>query len=107
VNRADRRATVKAAARPPARTVEVSIDEGAFAGWAATARADFPARLLVDLESGSMAKVLVVLEAIVTDHNFPNETGELAATLGDVEPYDGLLAVSAKLLEAIGRLPNR
>lgn len=107
MNREARRLSQRVAARPPARTVHVAIDDGAFAGWEATARADFPARLLVDLESGSAAKVLGVLEAIVIEHNFPDETGELAATLGDVEPFDGIMVVSGKLLEAIGRLPPR
>lgn len=97
----------KAARRPPPRTVSVTIEDGDFAGWSATARADFPARLVADLESGRIDAVLAVLERIITDHNMPDEAGEIAEHLADVDPYAGLLAVSNALGDAIGQLPNR
>jgi hypothetical protein len=107
VNRAIRRELVKVAARPPARTVDVEVKSGAFAGWAASARADFPAGFLVDLESGTAAGVLSVLKVIVLKHNMPNSKGELAATIAEVEPYDGLMVVAAEILGAIRSLPPR
>lgn len=107
MNRADRREAAKVAARPPARTVDVVIDDGLFAGWAATARADFPARLLVDIDSGRAGPVVTAMETIILTHNMPGADGKLARSIGDVEPYDGLLAIAGAVLEAIGKLPNR
>jgi hypothetical protein len=95
------------AKRPAARTVTVSVTEGDFAGWEATARADFPARLLADLQSGSIDRIIGVLDAIVTDHNFPDINDQLAATMGDVDPYAGLMKVAGEIFDAIGKLPNR
>lgn len=107
LNRASRRAAARVAARPPARTIDVEIPDGDFAGWRATARVDFPAQLLIDLESGSVTKVFAVMSAIVVEHNMPNSAGELAPTLLDVDPYAGVVAISRLILEAIGRLPPR
>jgi hypothetical protein len=97
----------KAARRPAPRTVTVTLPDGDFEGWSATARADFPAKLLSGLESGKIDAVLEVLERIIIEHNMPGEDGEIAAHLADVDPYAGLLAVSNKLGEAIANLPNR
>ncbi len=107
MNRATRREVAKVAARPPARTVEVEVAKGPFAGWAASARADFPAGLLVDLESGTAAGVIAALKVIVLEHNMPNTAGELAATLDEVDPYDGLMVVAGEILGAIRTLPPR
>lgn len=96
------------AARPAARTVSIEIPAGQpFAGWRATAAADFPAGRLADLQSGRIDRILETLEAIILEHNFPNLDDELAATLADVAPYDGLLVVAAAIFEAIAKLPNR
>ena len=97
----------KPAKRPVSRTVTVAIEEGDFAGWQATARADFPAGLLADLQSGDIGSIIGVLDKIITDHNFPDANDELAATMADVDPYDGLLTVSSEIFDAIGKLPNR
>jgi hypothetical protein len=95
------------ASRPAPRTITVTIEAGDFAGWSATARADFPARLLVKLESGKLSEVLEVLGEIIVDHNMPNSDGEIAASLADVDPYAGMLAVSNAIGEALGKVPNR
>lgn len=63
--------------------------------------------LLAQLESNRATDVLEVLTLIVTDHNLPNSAGELAANLSEVDPYDGLLTMSGRILEAIGSLPPR
>lgn len=95
------------AKRPPTRTVHVLVAEGDFAGWEATAKADFPARLLGDLQSGNVDRLIGVLDAIIVEHNFPNVDDELAERMGDVDPYAGLMKVGGDILDAIGKLPNR
>ena len=95
------------AGRPAARTVEVEITAGEFAGWACTARADFPARVLGDLQSGSIERIMRALDVVVVAHNFPGSDDELAATMADVDPYGGLLKVAGEVFDAIGKLPNR
>jgi hypothetical protein len=97
----------KAAKRPAARTVAVSIDAGDFGGWEATARADFPAALLADLQSGSITRIIGVLDAIVIEHNMPDANDEVAKAMGEVDPYDGLMEVATAIFDAIGKLPNR
>jgi hypothetical protein len=95
------------ASRPAVRTVDIAIDKGDFAGWEATARADFPARLLADLQSGQIERIIAVLDAIIVDHNFPNSQDELAERMGDVDPYAGLMEAASAVFDAIAKLPNR
>ena len=89
------------------RTVTVTIEDGDFAGWEATARADFPARILADFDSGKVDRIIHALDAIIVDHNFPNAEDELATDMAEVDPYAGLVAVAEKVFDAIGKLPNR
>lgn len=96
----------KAAKRPAPRTVSVT-GTGEFAGWEATARADFPARLVEDLLSGDINRIISVLDAIVVDHNMPNSDDEIASTMADVDPYTGLMELAGEIFDAIGKLPNR
>lgn len=97
----------KPAKRPAPRTVTVAVAEGDFAGWEATARADFPARVLADLQSDSIARIMAALDVIIVDHNFPDATDAIAGSMADVDPYEGLLRIAGELFEAIGKLPNR
>lgn len=95
------------AKRPDPRTVTVKITKGDYVDWEATARADFPARLLTDLMSGDVSRLMHVLDEIVIEHNFPNSQDELAETMADVDPYGGLLEMASEIFDAIGKLPNR
>lgn len=97
----------KAAKRPAPRTVTVTVDAGDFAGWTATARADFPVSVLIDLESGSITRTIEAMEKLIIEHNMPDADGEIAATLADVDPYEGVLEVLGLVMEEIGKLPNR
>jgi hypothetical protein len=97
----------KAAKRPTPRTVTATIEKGDFEGWEATARADFPASLLADLQSGSISRIIGVLDGIVIDHNMPDVNDEVAKTMGEVDPYSGLMEVASAIFDAIGKLPNR
>jgi hypothetical protein len=81
--------------------------KGAFEGWYCKAKADFPARQLAALGSGDIERIIEVLGSIVLEHNFPNGDGELAAELGDVDPYEGLLKAGESIFEELGKLPNR
>lgn len=97
----------QAAPRPAGRTVEVEISEGAYAGWRATCLVDYPIRLVRDLASGDLERVLAAIRRIVVDHNMPDESGEIAADVADVDPYGGLMAIMQALQEAQTRLPPR
>ena len=95
------------ARRPAARTVEVGIAEGDFEGWRCTAKVDFPARHLAALQSRDAGAFLEVMDAIIVDHNFPNDRDELAESMADVDPYAGLVAMASAIFDAIGALPPR
>jgi len=97
----------KAANRPAPRTVDIVIAKGDFTGWEVTARADFPARVLADLQADSMARIMAALDAIVISHNFPDSEGEIAATMADVDPYQGVVMAAGEIFDAIAKLPNR
>lgn len=96
-----------AAKRPAPRTVAITITEGDYEGWEATARADFPLSVLEDLESGNIGRIVHALDTIVIDHNFPNERDEIAASMTEVDPYHGLMVVAGKIFDAMAKLPNR
>ena len=97
----------RAAHRPAPRTVSVSIAEGEFAGWEATARADFPASVLADMQGDDIGKIMAALDRVVITHNLPAEDGEVAARMADVDPYEGALKICEAIFDAIGKLPNR
>jgi hypothetical protein len=95
----------KAAKRPQTRTVTVTGPEG-YEEWECTARADFPVRWIIELTAEPDA-IVRFFDRIVVSHNFPDEQDEVAASLADVDPWDGLLKMSDAIVEAIGNLPNR
>jgi hypothetical protein len=97
----------KPAKRPKARTVTFTVKEGEFVGWQATIRADFPASVLSDLQSSSIERILTALSRIVVDHNMPNDQDEIASSMDEVDPYDGLMVVAAGLFDELAKLPNR
>src|SRR5262245_2283631 len=101
-----RRPIAGVAKRPPTRYVDVAL-KAPYAGWQARARADFPARLLADLQTSDVHRVIRALEGIVVEHNFPNEQGELAASIADVDPYDAVIEAGIAIIDALGKLPNR
>lgn len=99
----------KAARRPEAfapRTVTVTLKEP-FEEWVATCRVDFPLRVFQDMNSGDVDRVLPALDRIVLDHNFPDESGEVATSMADVDPADAVTLLVEGLTEAAGKLPPR
>lgn len=103
---AARRITRKVATRPAPRTVQVK-GTGDYADWECTVRADFPARIVGDLESAKVDRIIAAFDSIIVDHNFPDSAGDLAVTMADVDPYDGLLTMAGLAFDAIGKLPPR
>ena len=94
------------AQRPEPRTVTVH-GEGRWEGWEATARADFPARILFDLsQTDDLPRFYAALDSIVIEHNLPGTDGELAPSMADVDPRQGAQHISSLLFEAIGNLPK-
>lgn len=95
----------KAAKKPEARTV--TVDVPGFPEWQCTARADFPAKILADLQSDQIDRIFSALDAVILDHNFPDMAGDIAAAMTEVDPYEGALAAAAAVFDAFGKLPNR
>lgn len=108
MNRATRRTITGVAKRPPARTVDVTMPaDSEFAGWRVIARADFPFRMIATLQSSNADDIIATLDAIVLEHNLPTTGGELASSMGDVDPYRGALAIAGEIFDALAKLPNR
>lgn len=97
----------RGAKAPAPRTARAELGAGEFAGWYAVVRADFPLRVLEDLQSGNVERMGRALDRITVDHNMPDTDGNVAASMADVDPYDGMLTVAAAALEAITKLPPR
>lgn len=95
----------KIAHKPAERTVTVT-GTGEWSTWQATAKASFPARLLADLQSGNIDRIVTALDTIIVEHNFPGIEGK-AEHMADVDPYEGLFAVAGEVFDAISRLPPR
>lgn len=93
--------------RPEPRTARAELTEGPYAGWWAVVRADFPLRVLEDLQSGDIGRMARALDAIVVEHNMPDTAGNVAASVADVDPYTGALDLAGAAFEAITKLPPR
>lgn len=95
--------------RPPPRTAPVAIKSGDFEGWECTVRADFPAKVLSQLQSGKVDGIIAALEVIIIpgSHNLPDSSGKVAEHLEDVDPYGGLFEIAAEAFAAISKLPPR
>lgn len=98
---------VRPAAPVERRTVTVDLP-APFAGWTATAYADFSFGDLSALSSGDPERILVSLDRIVIDHNFPAfyAPEQIAETFGDVDQA-AVQAFVESLTSAIAKLPNR
>ena len=85
-------------------TLIVGLVTAAILGAAAFFRSDagsLPALLQ------KMADIIAALDVIVIDHNLPDANDELAASMAEVDPYDGLMDMATGIFDAIGKLPNR
>ena len=93
-------------AKPSFRTVEIAL-AAPFDGWTATMRAEgVPARVMIDLQSGSVERALNAMERLIIKHNFLTEDGEPAASVLDA-PMDALTQAVERWSEAVAALPPR
>jgi hypothetical protein len=65
-----------------------------------------PARIFIELQSGSVERALTALERLVVKHNFLTEDGEPAKQVLDA-PMDALSDAITKWSEAVAALPPR
>lgn len=68
------------------RTARIDLPEP-FAGRYVVARLDFPARVLIELQSGDFERTINAFSGIVVDHNLPDTDGNRAASLLDADPF--------------------
>lgn len=93
-------------ARIQARTVDIALSSP-FDGWTATMKADgIPARVFIELQSGSVERSMAAVERLIVTHNFLGEDGEPAASVLDA-PMDALSDAISKWAEAVAALPPR
>lgn len=92
--------------KPQFRTVDIVLS-APFDGWTATMRAEgVPARVFIELQSGSVERAMNAVERLIVNHNFLDETGEPAATVLDA-PMDALTDCVSKWSDAVAALPPR
>ena len=65
-----------------------------------------PARVMIDLQSGSVERALNAMERLIIKHNFLTEDGEPAASVLDA-PMDALTQAVERWSEAVAALPPR
>lgn len=89
-------------------TIKVSLS-GRYAGWEAEMDADPDGRVLVELGSGNMERILRLIPQLVLSWNFKAKDGSEAPL-----SYEGVLTVPARALgalikeygQAFSQLPN-
>jgi hypothetical protein len=92
--------------KPQFRTVEITLSTP-FDGWTATMKAEgVPARVFIELQSGSAERALNALQKLVIKHNFLTEDGEPATEVLDA-PMDALSDAITKWSDAVAALPPR
>jgi len=92
--------------KPQFRTVDIALS-APFDGWIATMKAEgVPARIFIELQSGSVERALNALERLVVKHNFLDENGEPAKQVLDA-PMDALSDAITKWSDAVAALPPR
>lgn len=93
-------------AKVQTRTVDIALSSP-FDGWTATMKADgIPARIFIELQSGSVERSLSAVERLIVKHNFLDESGAPATSVLDA-PMDALSDAISKWSEAVAALPPR
>ena len=93
-------------AKPSFRTVDIAL-AAPFEGWTATMKAEgVPARVFIELQSGSAERALTALKRLVVKHNFLTDEGTPAEDVLDA-PMDALTDAITKWSDAVAALPPR
>jgi hypothetical protein len=93
-------------AKVSSRTVDIALSSP-FDGWTATMKADgIPARVFIELQSGSVERSLEAVARLIVKHNFLDGDGEPAKSVLDA-PMDALSEAIQKWSEAVASLPPR
>lgn len=92
--------------KPAPRTIRIDLQEP-YAGFYVIARADFPARVLSDLQSGDFDRAIDAFSRIVIEHNFTDENGERVEHLADADPFSMVSTAMEKWGTELGKLPPR
>jgi len=92
--------------KPQFRTVEVTL-AAPFEGWTATMKAEgVPARVFIELQSGSVERAMNAFARLVVTHNFLDDDGNPAPNVLDA-PMDAITAAITKWSDAVAALPPR
>lgn len=92
--------------KPEFRTVDIALSTP-FDGWKATLRAEgVPARVFIELQSGSVERAMHALARLIVTHNFLDENGQPTIDVLDA-PLDALTDTVTKWSEAVAALPPR
>jgi len=70
----------------PQRTARIELPEP-YAGRYVVARLDFPARVLIELQSGDFERTLVAFDGIIVEHNLTDANNALVGSLLDADPF--------------------
>lgn len=92
--------------KPAPRTIRIDLQEP-YAGFYVIARADFPARVLSDLQSGNFDKAIDAFSRIIVEHNFTDEESKPVDHLADADPFSMVTFAMEKWGEELGKLPPR
>jgi hypothetical protein len=84
------------------RTVRIDLPEP-YVGRYVVARLDFPARVLIELQSGEFERTLNAFDGVVIEHNLPDTTGARAASLLDADPFKMVERAIELWGEALGK----
>ena len=92
--------------KPAARTIRVDLP-APYEGFYAVVKVDFPARILLELQSGDFERTMEAFSKLVIDHNLTDESGVKVTSFLDVDPVE----LSNKVIEhwgnELGKLPPR
>tara|TARA_R110000868_G_scaffold22336_5_gene91514 strand:- start:939 stop:1232 length:294 start_codon:yes stop_codon:yes gene_type:complete len=92
--------------KPEGRVIRYELKEP-YAGFYVVAKADFPARTLVELQSGDLDRSITAFTKLVTEHNLTDADNNKVESLLDADPMDLVVKAMEGWVEALGKLPPR
>jgi hypothetical protein len=92
--------------KPAARTIRVDL-QAPYEGFYAVIKVDFPARILLELQSGDFGRTMEAFSKLVIDHNLTDEFGNKATSFLDVDPVELANKVIERWGDELGKLPPR